>query len=95
MMKKLKIAVIGCGGIAKNAHFPAYLKMDDVEIVAFCDVILERAEAAVKLFGKGVAYADYREALKHPDLDAIDICTPNLYHSEIAVAALNAGLHVF
>ena len=95
MMKKLKIAVIGCGGIAKNAHFPAYLKMDDVEIVAFCDVILERAQAAVELFRTGVAYADYREALKHPDLDAIDICTPNLYHSEIAVAALNAGLHVF
>jgi len=95
MMKKLKIAVIGCGGIAKNAHFPAYLKMDDVEVVAFCDVILERAEEAVKLFGNGVAYADWRDVLKHPDLDAIDICTPNLYHSEIAVAALNAGLHVF
>ena len=94
-MKKLKIAVIGCGGIAKNAHFPAYQKMDNIEIVAFCDVILSRAEEAVQLFGGGEAYADYREVLKREDLDAVDICTPNLYHSEIAVAALNRGLHVF
>ena len=43
-MKKLKIAVIGCGGIAKNAHFPAYLKMDDVEIVAGADLIPGKAE---------------------------------------------------
>ena len=94
-MKKLKIAVIGCGGIAKNAHFPAYEKMNDVELVAFCDVILERAEAAVKQFGGGLAFDDYREVLKLKDLDAIDICTPNLYHSEIAVAALEHGLNVF
>ena len=94
-MKKLRIAVIGCGGIAKNEHFPAYQKMDEVETVAFCDVIRERAEAAVKLFGCGEAYTDYREVLQRKDLDAIDICTPNLYHSEIAVAALECGLHVF
>lgn len=94
-MKKLKIAVIGCGGIAKNAHFPAYEKMEEIEIVAFCDVILERAEEAVKQFGGGVAYTDYREVLKRTDLDAIDICTPNIYHSEIAVAALERGFHVF
>ena len=94
-MKKLKIAVIGCGGIAKNAHFPAYEKMNEVEIVAFCDVIKERAEDAVKRFGGGLAFDDYREVLKLEGLDAIDICTPNLYHSEIAVAALEHGLNVF
>ena len=57
-MKKLKIAVIGCGGIAKNAHFPAYEKMNEVEIVAFCDVIKKRAEDAVKRFGGGLAFDD-------------------------------------
>ena len=43
-MKTLKIAVIGCGTIANNAHIPAYMKNPKAEITAFCDIIPERAE---------------------------------------------------
>ena len=54
-MKKVKIAVIGCGTIANNAHIPAYLKNPNVEITYFCDIIAQRAQDAVEKYGCGKA----------------------------------------
>ena len=50
-MKKFRVGIIGCGGIANGKHMPTLSKMKDVEIVAFCDIIPERAEAAAKKYG--------------------------------------------
>ena len=47
-MKKLRIAIIGCGNIANHAHIPNYLTNENVEIKYFCDIIPERADAAVE-----------------------------------------------
>lgn len=90
----LKVGVIGCGGIAKGAHFPAYLTEKKAKVVAVCDIIPERAEKAAKLFHGAAVYTDYRELLKDESIDYVDICTPNYLHSVIAVDALNAGKHV-
>ena len=46
----MKIAVIGCGNIANNAHIPAYMKNPNVEIKYFCDILPERAKAAVEKY---------------------------------------------
>lgn len=95
-MKKLKIGIIGCGGIATNKHMPALSKLNDrVEMVAFCDIIVERAEKAAKDFGveNAKVFSDYRELLKE-DLDIVHVCTPNRSHSEISVASLESGKHV-
>ena len=65
-MGKLKIGIIGCGGIANQKHFPALKNNGDLnEIVAFCDIIRERAEKAAEEFGSEGAkvYTDYRELL--------------------------------
>ena len=94
-MKKLKIAIIGNGGIAKGCHAPAYEKMDNVEIVAACDIIEERAKEMADRFGAAKWSTDYKEILDIPGLDAVDICTPNYLHSIIAVDALNNGINVF
>ena len=60
-MKKLKVAVIGCGGIANQKHFPALKNNSDMnEIVAFCDVIEERAVKAAKEFGTPDAKVFYK-----------------------------------
>ena len=48
MSNKMKVAVIGCGAIANAQHIPAYMANKKVEIKYFCDIILERAEAAVE-----------------------------------------------
>jgi len=95
-MEKVKLGIIGCGGIANGKHMPAMKKIKDVEMVAFCDIIPERAEKACKEFGvEGAkAYEKYAELLKDKSIDAVCVCTPNLSHSEITVAALKAGKHV-
>ncbi|MBQ6961781.1 MAG: Gfo/Idh/MocA family oxidoreductase [Clostridia bacterium] len=90
----MKVAVIGCGTIANAAHIPAYMKNPEAEIKYFCDIIPERAEAAVKQYGCGVAVTDYRDVLKDPEVVAVSICTPNNVHPTIAVDAMRAGKHV-
>ena len=95
MEKTLKIAVIGIGGIARNMHLPAYAAMDNVEVVALCDIQLHKAQAEAEKYGIATVLENYRDVLKIQGLDAVDICTPNYLHSVIAVEALDAGLHVF
>lgn len=94
--KKLKVGIIGCGGIANGKHMPALAKLDTVEMVAFCDVLKEKAEEAAKKFGTEGAkvYADYKELLKDSSIDVVHVCTPNKSHADITVTALEAGKHV-
>jgi predicted dehydrogenase len=96
MSKKVKTAIIGCGGIANNKHMPSIKTPDNVEMVAFCDLIKEKAEKARKDYGTADAkvYTDYRELLLDKDIDVVHVCTPNIGHSEITVAALEAGKNV-
>ena len=71
-MSKLKLGVVGCGGIANQKHFPALKNNADLnEIVAFCDIKVERAEKAAKEFGAPGArvYADYKELLADPEVE--------------------------
>ncbi|MBM7587331.1 putative dehydrogenase [Bacillus pakistanensis] len=96
-MTKVKIAIIGCGGIAFQKHLPALSKLTSkVELTAFCDTVQERAEKALKEFGDENArvYTDYKELLKDGSIDAVHVCTPNISHSMITVDALEAGKHV-
>ena len=94
MSKKLRIGLIGAGSIATNAHMTAYSRMDNVEIVAVCDIKLEKAVALAEKFGVAQVFENYEDVLNLADIDAVDICTPNYLHSIIAVAALEKGLHV-
>lgn len=96
-MKKLRVAIIGNGGICNAVHVPQYLKMTDtVEVVALCDIILERAEALRdRAFPNADVYANYQDIIDRTDIDCVDVCTPNYLHSIIAVAALKSGKHVF
>lgn len=91
----LKVGVIGTGGIFKGAHLPGWLSHKEVEIVAFCDAFRASAEAVAKDFPDAKVYDDYRELIADPSIDIVGISTPNLYHSEIAIAALEQGKHVF
>lgn len=96
-MKKLRIGIIGCGGIAKQKHFDSLKAMSDrCEMVAFCDIILERAEEGAKKYGASDAkvYTDYQELLKDESIDVVHVLTPNVSHSPITVAAFESGKHV-
>lgn len=90
----MKVAIIGCGTIANRSHIPAYLKNPEAEIKYFCDIIPERAEAAVEKYGCGIAVTDYKEVLADPEVEAISVCTPNRMHSVISIDAMRAGKNV-
>ncbi len=92
----IRIGIIGCGGIANGKHMPALKKVPGVEMVAFCDIVVERAEKAAKDYGTADAkvYKDYKELLSDKSIDVVHVCTPNRSHSFITVDALEAGKHV-
>lgn len=89
----LKIAVIGCGSIAKHRHLPEYAANEHVEITAVCDIVGERAEAAAETY-QAKAYTDYKTLLQEENIDAVSVCLPNYLHAPVSVDALNAGKHV-
>ncbi len=91
----LKGGIIGCGGIAKSKHLPSIKTLGEVELVAFCDLIAERAEYAAENYGAKDAktFTDYHDLLKL-DLDVVYVCTPNRSHCPITVDALHAGKNV-
>lgn len=96
MEKKIKIGIIGCGGIANGKHMPSLSKLKDVEMVAFCDIEVSRAEEAKAQYGTPDAkvYADYKELLKDQEIDVVHVCTPNRSHAPISIDSLYAGKHV-
>lgn len=96
MSKKLKVGIIGCGGIANGKHMPAIKKIKETEMVAFCDIIKKRAKKAAKEYGTKNAkvYEDYKKLLQDESIDTVHVLTPNDSHAPITVAALDAGKDV-
>lgn len=91
------IAIIGCGRIAKNAHFPALTTMEDVRIKYACDLIESKARALADEYPEKVesVITDYKIALADPEVEAVFVLTPNFSHYTITMDALKAGKHVF
>ncbi|MGW7924824.1 Gfo/Idh/MocA family protein [Staphylococcus xylosus] len=92
----IKVGVIGCGGIANGKHLPSLAKIQEVSMVAFCDIDKIKAESAATRYGdeNATVYEDYIELLQDDSIEVIHVCTPNNTHQEITVAALNASKHV-
>ena len=96
MQREVRIGIIGCGGIAFGKHMPSLKKVENAKMVAFCDIIPERAEKAKAQFGTPDAkvYADYKELLKDESIEVVHVLTPNREHADITVDSLYAGKHV-
>ncbi len=95
MAQIFKIAGIGTGGIWKGAHVDPWQENEHAKIVAACDIDAGKLKDAEEKWGAKITSTDYREILKLAEVDVVDICTSNKFHSEIAIAALEAGKHVF
>ena len=93
---KLCTALVGCGTIAP-VHLSALAELGVSEVVALCDVKVERAEDLRARYAKDArVFTDFEEMLRAiPEIDAVHICTPHYLHTPMAVAALEAGKHVF
>ncbi len=95
-MDKLRVGIIGCGGIAGGKHLPAMKSLECFEIAAFCDLKKERADKAREMYGTedAAVYTEYQELLKDETLQAVYVLTPNKSHSFISIDAMKAGKHV-
>ena len=96
MADKVRIGIIGCGGIANGKHMPSLKKLGNVEMVAFCDIVVERAQKAKETYGTpdAAVYEDYKELLKDESIDVCYVLTPNRSHADLTCDALRAGKHV-
>ena len=93
-MSKIKAAIIGVGGISKH-HIEGYLRREDVELYAFCDINEEQLKVRGEQYGITRLYTDKDVMLKElPEIDVVSVCTWNSQHAPCTIAALNAGCHV-
>ena len=95
MKDKLRVGIIGTGGIA-HAHARAYKQFDDVEIVAGADIIPGKARKFLDEFGwtDAVAYETHEELCARDDIDAVSVCTYNSQHAGPTICALTSGKDV-
>ena len=92
-MKKINVAIIGCGSIS-NMHTKNYLKNENVNVVAACDINMDRVQAYCEKYDIPKYYTDYKELLKDESIDAVSVCTWNNFHAPISIDALNSGKDV-
>ena len=93
-MEKVKVGIIGTGGIS-HAHMGGYKAIPDrVEMTAVCDIDEEKVKAYAAKFNVPRWYTDYNEMLAKENLDAVSVTTWNAAHKSAAIAALNAGVNV-
>lgn len=95
MKNTFKVCIVGCGVISAN-HIPSLLRLDNVEIVALCDVLQEKANARKEEFAlKCRIYTSYDEMLESEKPDAVHILTPHYLHTEMTLKALKKNINVF
>lgn len=91
----VRIGMVGCGRVTEVRHLPALRGVPDVEVVALSDVDAARLESVGQRFGIARRYVDYREMIEAGGVDAVAVCVPPKFHTEIGLAALEAGKHLF
>ena len=93
--KAFRVGLVGCGVIAPN-HLDALKSNPLTEVVALCDVKLERAKRRNEEFSLGARlYENYTEMLDTESLDAVHIATPHYLHAPMTIEALKRGINVF
>src|SRR4051812_27107678 len=91
--KKLRVAFIGCGGIAQT-HLGALATIPEVEVVAGVDINDDRLKVMQDKWQVNKVYTDWKKMLKEVEPQAVSICTPNGVHAQPAIDSSNAGAHV-
>lgn len=92
--EKLRVGLLGVGAIAQVVHLPVLSQLEDVELVAVCDVDQPRARAIASRFGIPNVWGNDDIVFQSDDVDAIIICSPNYLHEQQAIAGLESGKHV-
>ena len=91
----LGVGMVGAGWVAEICHLPALRRLGEARVVALADVDRSRLEHTGRRFGIDRRYDDYRALIEAPEVEAVAVCVPSKGHLEVALAALEAGKHVF
>jgi len=91
--ENLKVGMIGIGDIT-SLHYKAYQNFEHAELAAICDLNDQWLQQRSKEWGISKCYKDYKELLKDPEIDIVEVNTPHDVHKMIVVDALDAGKHV-
>lgn len=92
---RMKLGIIGAGQVTTGHHLPALRQLPQIETVALADVDAVRLQQTADSFGIPGRFTDPCDLLADPTLQAVAVCTPPSTHASLAVAALEAGKHVF
>jgi 1,5-anhydro-D-fructose reductase (1,5-anhydro-D-mannitol-forming) len=95
MPNVVRAAMVGVGGFTRDWVVPAARNLPNLRYVAVCDVRPDVAAWAAQALGAETVTARYEEVLARPDVDLVDLQTPNFLHAAQAEAAFAAGKHVF
>ena len=93
--KKLRVGIVGAGGIVRQRHLPGLQALPNVQVVAVCNAQPDSARKIAHDFSIPEVMGDWAEMIERPDLDIIWIGTPPVLHAPITISALEAGKHVF
>ncbi|HWJ74838.1 MAG TPA: Gfo/Idh/MocA family oxidoreductase [Kaistia sp.] len=95
MTHPIRVGIVGCGEVAQVIHLPALRDLPDLfRVTALCDVSPAVLAAAERHAPDAALFADYRQLVASDDVDAVLVANPNVYHAEVALAAMAAGRHV-
>lgn len=86
-------AIVGCGRIAKK-HAEAIHNTSGSNLLALCDSNEQRLHELAEKNNVNNTYIDYEEMLNNPDIEVVNICTPNAFHADMAIKAIEKGKHV-
>ncbi|SQD03470.1 oxidoreductase, NADH-binding [Escherichia coli] len=90
----LRVAIIGAGQVADKVHASYYCTRNDLELVAVCDSRLSQAQALADKYGNASVWDDPQAMLLAVKPDVVSVCSPNRFHYEHTLMALEAGCHV-
>ncbi|MFH1742712.1 MAG: Gfo/Idh/MocA family oxidoreductase [bacterium] len=93
-MNRLRVGFVGCGSHATLSILPS-LRFAPIDLVTVCDLQVDRAEYAARVFGAGDIASSAEELIARDDLDAVFVVGPPKVHTAVAIQAMQAGKHVF
>lgn len=91
----LRVGIVGCGFVAEHRHLPTLAGLTEVDVVAVADIDTARCGHVADRFGVANRDRDVAALLQRPEVEAVAVCVPAAEHASVALAALDAGKHVF
>ncbi len=94
-MDKVKVALIGAGGMANGVHYPSLAAFDDVEMVGLCDLVEDKLNETADKFGIEKRYTNYQQMIEETNPDGVYVLMPPHHLFDVAISVLSQGINLF